>query len=201
MKINFILFDIFETLDVFGPVEILSRIENADLHYISMEGEAIKSRQNYYIQTEPIFSVIPDGILVIPGGQGTRNLVDNEAFISKLKSICNSAEYVLSVCTGSALLAKTGVLNNRTATSNKKTFEWVKSINRSVNWIEQARWTVDGKYYTSSGVSAGMDMSLGFISDLFGEEKAVQIARDIEYVWNRNKEYDFFNVTIDSITV
>ena len=191
MCVNFILFDNFETLDVFGPVEILSRIENADLHCISMEGKAMKSRQNYYIQTEPIFSVIPDGILVIPGGQGTRNLVDNEAFISKLKSICNSAEYVLSVCTGSALLAKTGVLNNRTATSNKKAFEWVKSINRSVNWIEQARWTVDGKYYTSSGVSAGMDMSLGFISDLFGEEKAVQIARDIEYVWNRNKEYDF----------
>lgn len=175
MCVNFILFDNFETLDVFGPVEILSRIENADLHYISMEGKAMKSRQNYYIQTEPIFSVIPDGILVIPGGQGTRNLVDNEAFISKLKSICNSAKYVLSVCTGSALLVKTGVLNNQTATSNKKAFEWVKSINRSVNWIEQARWTVDGKYYTSSGVSAGMDMSLGFISDLFGEKKQYRL--------------------------
>lgn len=90
------------------------------------------------------------------------------------------------------MLAKSGVLDKRNATSNKKAFDWVRSISQNVNWIKKARWVVDEKYYTSSGVSAGMDMSLGFISDLFGIEKAKQIAFDIEYFWNSNKECDVF---------
>lgn len=73
-----------------------------------------------------------------------------------------------------------------------KAFDWVKSISRKVNWIKNARWVVDEKYYTSSGVSAGMDMSLGFVRDLFGKEKAQQIAADIEYIWNSNREFDVF---------
>ncbi len=91
-----------------------------------------------------------------------------------------------------SLLAKTGLLDNHNATSNKKAFEWVRSISNDVKWIRNARWVADGKYYTSSGVSAGMDMALGFISDLFGKDKANQIANDIEYIWNSNKETNVF---------
>ena len=96
--------------------------------------------------------------MVIPGGQGTRTLIDDKKYIAQLKELCLNAEYVLSVCTGSALLAKTGLLANRNATSNKKAFEWVKSISNNVNWIREARWITDDKFYTPSGVSAGMDM-------------------------------------------
>ena len=119
MDINFLLFEDFETLDIFGPIEILARIDNVSLHYVSIEGGLIKSRQNYYIQTEAVSTIKTNGFLVIPGGQGTRSLINDESFIAKLESICQSAEYVLSICTGSALLAKTGVLDNRNATSNK----------------------------------------------------------------------------------
>lgn len=59
-------------------------------------------------------------------------------------------------------------------------------------WIKCARWVVDGKFYTSSGVSAGMDMSLGFITDRSGKEAADEIANAIEYVWNHDKENDLF---------
>ena len=93
--------------------------------------------------------------------------MSNELFINTLRNLCDRAENVLSICTGSALLAKSGVLDKRNATSNKKALDWVRSISQNVNWIKKARWVVDEKYYTSSGVSAGMDMSLGFISDLF----------------------------------
>ena len=185
MDINFLFFTDFETLDIFGPIEILERIENVNVRYISFQGGLIKSKQAYRIETENISAINLNGVLVIPGGQGTRDLINDEEFISQLKVLCSKAEYVLSICTGAALLAKTGLLDNRKATSNKKAFEWVKSISGNVNWIEKARWVVDDKFYTSLGVSAGMDMSLGFVSDIFGVEKANQIADNIEYTWNK----------------
>ena len=192
MDIYFLFFENFETLDIFGPIEILSRIDNATLHYISLQGGLIKSRQGYAIKTVSTIECRPNSVLVIPGGQGTRKLVNDDIFISKLRTLCQSAEYVLSICTGSVLLAKTGVLDNRKATSNKKAFEWVQSVSSNVNWIRKARWVVDGKYYTSSGVSAGMDMALGFVNDIYGIDKATEVARDIEFIWNTNKNTDCF---------
>ena len=62
-----------------------------------------------------------------------------------------------------------------------------------VNWIKRARWTVDDKYYTSSGVSAGMDMTLGFLSDIHGIEFARKIAFEIEYNWTEQKDNDNFS--------
>ena len=53
---------------------------------------------------------------------------------------------------------------------------------------------IDGKYYTSSGVSAGIDMSLGFVCDHFGEEIARKIAKRIEYEWNDKKDNDIFGI-------
>ena len=192
MDIYFLFFEDFETLDVFGPVEILSRIEKVKLHYISLSGGIIKSKQGFYTQTESITGIAPNSIVVVPGGQGTRSLVSDELFITTLQNLCNRAKNVLSICTGSALLAKSGVLDNRKATSNKKAFEWVQTTSSNINWIRNARWVIDGKYYTSSGVSAGMDMALGFVSDLYGNDKAMQIAKDIEYVWNSNSNMDCF---------
>jgi transcriptional regulator GlxA family with amidase domain len=61
-----------------------------------------------------------------------------------------------------------------------------------VNWVKKARWAIDGKYYTSSGVSAGMDMTLGFIRDIHGIDLARKIAYEIEYTWQENKEVDEF---------
>ena len=162
------------------------------MHYISISGGLIRSKQGYYIQTESITEIAPNSILVVPGGQGTRSLVSDELFITTLRNLCNRAKNVLSICTGSALLAKSGVLDNRKATSNKKAFEWVQTTSSNINWIRNARWVIDGKYYTSSGVSAGMDMALGFVSDLYGNDKAMQIAKDIEYVWNSNSNMDCF---------
>lgn len=97
------------------------------------------------------------------------------------------------MCTGSALLAKTGILKGRKATSNKKAFDWVKSVDTEVNWLYEPRWVIDGKFYTSGGVSAGIDMTLGFIADFFDEKKALEIAQHIEYAWNPDKNSDLFS--------
>lgn len=192
MNINILLFNNFETLDIFGPIEILGQIEDYQIHYYSEGGGAIINAQKLKILTEPISSADKSGILVIPGGMGTRELVNNVSFLDKLKLIAEKSTYCLSICTGSAVLAKCGVLKNRKATSNKQALEWVKSVSDQVNWIEKARWVADGKYYTSSGISAGIDMTLGFVSDRFGKDKAIKIANDIEYIWNDDCTNDIF---------
>lgn len=192
MDVNILLFPNFETLDAFGPVEVLGRIEEYKLHYSSMSGGIITSRQGTKIITEAVKDTNPSGLLVIPGGQGTRPLVKDARFIEMLADLSAASTYCLSVCTGSALLAKTGLLNGVQATSNKKAFEWVQSINPAVLWVKKARWISSGKYYTSSGVSAGIDMTLGFIAEQFGRNKAQEIAEHIEYIWNANPSNDPF---------
>lgn len=194
MDVNILLFHDFETLDAFGPVEVFGCIEEYKLRYISVSGGTITSRQGMRILTEDIKDADPYGILLIPGGQGTRSLVNDIEFIEKLSDMVVKSKYCLTVCTGSALLAKTGLLNNKRATSNKKAFEWVKSINTNVLWAEKARWVADQKYYTSSGVSAGIDMALGFVAERFGVNRAQEAAGHIEYIWNSDPNNDPFAV-------
>ena len=192
MHINCVLFNDFETLDLFGPVEVFGTIKKWKINYFSIEGGNIKNNDNVQIITEKIDKIENYDILLLPGGIGTRTLVNDVEFISKLREAAEKSLWCLTVCTGSALLAKTGLLDNYEATSNKTAFEWVKSINENVKWKQKARWVVDGKYYTSSGVSAGIDMSLGFICDRFGEDAAKSTAKIIEYEWHNNKDNDIF---------
>jgi putative intracellular protease/amidase len=153
----------------------------------------IRNDHGILIATDKLEKII-DGtdIFLIPGGPGTRKEIDNVLFIETVKKISSQSKWVLTVCTGSALLAKTGLLDGRRATSNKKAFEWVTKTSDAVEWIREARWTVHDKYYTSSGVSAGMDMTFGFLCDLQGVEFARKIAYEMEYVWNENKNEDHF---------
>lgn len=194
MDVNYLLYNGFETLDLFGPVEILSRVDNLRSAYYSISGGIIESTQGTQILTESIGKADMRGVLVIPGGRGTRTLINDEQFINQLSTYAKEAKYCLSVCTGAALLAKAGVLNWKKATSNKKALEWVESTSHKTSWKKCARWVKDGNIYTSSGVSAGMDMALGFVSDICGKEKALQIADDIEYIWNKDMENDWFAV-------
>lgn len=193
-RFNIILFDDFETLDALGPAEVIGKIPDLyHLDYYSLTGGVITSAQNLKICTRPFHEMDPKGYLLIPGGAGTRSLVQDSAFIQALAAATRQAPYILTVCTGSALLAKTGRLDNKQATSNKRAFDWVKSIRPAVHWQEKARWVVDGHTYSSSGVSAGIDMTLGFISDLHGKKTAQEIADRIEYLWNSDPTNDPFS--------
>jgi putative intracellular protease/amidase len=195
MNVSILLFDGFETLDVFGPVEIFGRIKDRfRVNFYSLAGDMIRNDHGILMATEAL-EKLTNGtdIFLIPGGPGTRREIDNVRLIDAIKAICGASKFVLTVCTGSALLARTGLLDGRNATSNKKAFEWVKSSRDAVRWVREARWTVDGNYYTSSGVSAGMDMTLGFLSDLYGAEFSRKVAYEMEYVWHENKTEDHFH--------
>jgi putative intracellular protease/amidase len=197
MDINCLLFDDFETLDLFGPVEVLGGVKEYAIRYFSMEGGIIHSAHKVPVATEQANDMDPSGILLVPGGRGTRGLVNDPVFISRLRDIAEKSMWCLTVCTGSGLIAKTGLLDGHSATSNKMAFEWAKSTGEKVNWLYRARWVADEKYYTSSGVSAGIDMSLGFLADRLGEEFAKTRAKSIEYEWSNDKNNDPFAISLE----
>ena len=194
MEIAALLFDDYETLDVFGPAVIFGRLADIyTLKFYSLEGGLVKNGHGVSVVTEKLAtSVIDPHVFLIPGGWGTRVEIDNKLLIEQIKAISLTSEYVLTVCTGSALLAKTGLLDGKTATSNKRAYAWVTSISEDVLWDPKARWTIAGKYYTSSGVSAGMDMALGFLSDRHGLAFARKVAAEIEYNWIEDMRNDSF---------
>ena len=167
--------------------------EYFDIRMISENGEAVGSRQGPISMVEHSFADATNyDILLVPGGLGTRREVNNQSMLSWLKSKAEKAEYITSVCTGSALLAKAGVLDGIQATTNKAAYDWATSQNSAVIWKKQARWIEDGKFFTSSGVSAGMDMSLALIEKLLGQESAEKIAIWAEYDWHRDPSWDPF---------
>ena len=103
-----------------------------------------------------------------------------------------SRKMLTSVCTGSGVLAAAGLLDGYRATSHKRAFAWAVSQGPRVKWVPHARWVNDGNRWTSSGVAAGMDMTLAVVGHLQGEELADQIADTIEYEWHRDPQWDPF---------
>jgi transcriptional regulator GlxA family with amidase domain len=193
-EFDVILFNDFALLDAFGPAQVIGYLDKIyRIGYFSENGGIIRSSQNAGIETLPLSGIAERSVILIPGGFGTRREANNVDFIRAIGRIAESSEFVLTVCTGSALLAKTGLLKRRKATSNKLAFDWAREQDKDVDWIEKARWVADGKYYTSSGVSAGIDMTLGFVSDRLGREIADKIAYGMEYIRNPDPGNDPFS--------
>lgn len=192
--IGTVLFPGFELLDVFGPLEMFGLWpDEFELHLVAENGPSVKSGMGPASVIDDLFSDDNNyDVLLIPGGPGTRTEVDNPVMLDWLNRKAETAEYVTTVCTGSAILAKAGLLDGRKATTNKNAFQWVSTCGPDVQWQKQARWVEDGKYFTSSGVSAGMDMALAFMAHVLGQEKAEQAADWAEYDWHQDAGWDPF---------
>ena len=198
-----VVFEGFTTLDMYGPVQAFAscRVPEGDggwLRYFDQftmgdTATAMKSGEGPTTMADYSFEDAPDfDILLIPGGFGTRAVVSDEALLGKIAAMSAKAEVTATVCTGSAILARTGLLDGRPATSNKVAWDWVLQQGPRVDWKRQARWVDDGDIVTSSGVSAGIDMALDLIARLRGEETAATSARFMEYIWNRDPSNDPF---------
>ena len=189
-----VLFEGFELLDVFGPLEMFGlAADHFEIRLISETGGVVTSRQGPKSVCDDSFNTAPMiNVLLVPGGIGTRREVNNPVLLNWLKERSQQAEFVASVCTGSALLAKAGVLDGLRATSNKLAFAWAASQSEKVQWQQQARWVEDGKVFSSSGVSAGIDMALAVIAKLVNEQAAEQAANFAEYSWQRDADRDPF---------
>jgi transcriptional regulator GlxA family with amidase domain len=131
-------------------------------------------------------------LLLIPGGDSALEAAKSSALADWIVATASHAELIMTVCTGSILLATTGMLDGRKATTNKIDYIGTVPLGPRVDWVRQARWVEDGKFFTSSGVSAGMDMTLAAISHLFGDEVAREIAVGTEYEWHDDATWDPF---------
>lgn len=188
------LFDRFELLDVFGPIEMFGALPGLfRIELLGPEEGPVASAQGPRVIAERAYAdASPCDIVLVPGGIGTRRLVDDEQFLAWLRRWALPARYVTSVCTGSGVLAAAGLLDGFRATSNKRTFGWARNQGTRVEWVPEARWVEDRNRWTSAGVAAGMDMALALIEHLHGEELAVETADQVEYDWHRDPGWDPF---------
>ncbi|KAJ0419024.1 class I glutamine amidotransferase-like protein [Aspergillus carlsbadensis] len=132
-------------------------------------------------------------VLIVPGGAGTRFPHIVAPVISFIRIIYPTVQYAFSICNGSGVFARAGILDGKRATTNKILYESTTALGPNVHWVREARWVVDGNVWTASGVSAGIDAALAFVRSVYGEELAVGIAREMEYVWdNGDGEVDPF---------
>ena len=189
-----LIFPGFELLDVCGPLEIFGSLSDKfKIIIIAEKIGQVKSTQNIALIADADFNSTPPlDLLLISGGLGTRQEVNNQELINWISRQALTTDLLLSVCTGSALLAKTGILDNRLATSNKKAFDWVMQQGSKVNWVHKARWVDDGNIITSSGVAAGIDVSLYVIAKLYGIQTSENLACGLEYIWNKDANNDPF---------
>jgi putative intracellular protease/amidase len=191
--VGIVLYQGFEVLDVFGPVEMWGNVPEFQVVLIAQKAGPVRSAQGVeVVATHDFSSAPPLDVMMVPGGIGTRAELQNPAFLDYLRRQHERTQVTASVCTGSVLLAKAGLLRGHAATSNKNFFGWAVDADPQVDWRIKARWVVDGKLITSSGVSAGTDMALGLVSKLLGLDRARALARALEYVWNENPDNDPF---------
>ncbi len=189
-----VLFEGFELLDVFGPLEIFGVLpDQFRLTLVGPTAGAVRSAQGPQVIAQCSYQDAPPAeVVLVPGGIGTRRLVDDHEFLGWLARWSSKAELITSVCTGSALLAAAGLLDGYRATSNKRAFAWAREQGRGVDWVPQARWVEDRNRWTSSGVAAGMDMALAIVARLHGDRLADSVADGVELEWHRDPTWDPF---------
>lgn len=189
-----VLFDRFELLDVFGPLELFGALpDRFEIRLLGEKAGPVHSAQGPIVLADHSYEDAsrPDVVLV-PGGIGTRTLVQDRSFSAWLAAWARQAELITSICTGSGVLAAAGLLDGYRATSTKRAFHWARAQGPRVDWIAQARWVEDRDRWTSAGVAAGMDMTLALIARLHSDELATAVADRVEYDWHRDPTWDPF---------
>ena len=195
LKLGAILYNDFELLDLYGPLEMFGSVAGEiEIATVAERIGPVASTQGPQTLATYDFDTLPRcELLLLPGGIGTVAELDNPNMLAFLRDRAPQAKKTMSVCSGSALLAKAGLLDGKRATSNKMFFSLATSQSDAVDWQPEARWVSDDGFVTSSGVSAGTDMALAVIADLFGQERAEQVAIYTEYQWHRDANTDPFS--------
>ncbi len=190
LTIGIVLFDDVEVLDFAGPFEVFAvagnvteggfRVvtvaERADASRPIVARNGLKIVPDYTLQDAPHLD-----LLVVPGGQGTRREVANPKLIGWIKRRAAEAQLTTSVCTGSFLLAETGMLAGKTATTHWASVERMAQTYSMTHVRGDARFVDEGDIVTSAGISAGIDMSLYVVGRLKGADVAAKTARHMEY--------------------
>jgi transcriptional regulator GlxA family with amidase domain len=193
--VGILIFDDVEVLDFAGPFEVFSRTRLVagaesrrsddsapfDVFTVGRNHTVTAIGGLKVIPTYSLADAPPIDILVVPGGFGTRALLDDEAMLAWIRRAAHRAAQVTSVCTGALLLARIGALRGRRATTHWAALDLLASIDSTILVQRDARVVAD-TVVTSAGVSAGIDMAFALVEKLHGPEVARETARYIEYV-------------------
>jgi transcriptional regulator GlxA family with amidase domain len=187
--IGILLFDGVEELDAVGPYEVLAawaRIRPDDgwrTITVGVAGPGPVRGAKGLVMTPDVGlgAAGPIDLVVHPGGQGTRPLMDDAAHLEWMRTQAATDELTTSVCTGSLVLAAAGLLRNRPATTHWASLETLAAIDPTIDVRPDDRYVDDGDIVTSAGVSAGIDMALHLVARLAGDERAREVRRYIQY--------------------
>ena len=185
----FLFFDGMEVLDFAGPLEVLGEAKDEagrnrfDLSFARPgQDELIDVRNGLTVRAaHSIEAIETAGLLVIPGGRGVAELVEQIEVIQFIRRLAGTGAEVFSICTGSWLLAEAGLLNGQPATSHFLALDRLESRYPAVDWKRDTRYVFYEGGLTSAGVSAGIDAAFALLSRQFGEAYAQAQADMMEY--------------------
>lgn len=179
MQVNIILVPDMVQLDVTGPFEVLARTPGWAIDLVAASPEPVRTERGLTIlPTRTRETALPSDILVVPGGSGIDRAMLDTDWVVYTRREAGRARFVFGICTGSLLLAASGVLEGRTAGGH-----WLSRDLLTQFGVRPSheRMTVDGKFYTSGGVTSGIDMALRVVADVVDEVTARKIQLQIEY--------------------
>lgn len=178
-----LLFDGAEIIDFAGPYEVFGQA-GFDVYTVSADGGDIRTAMDLSVGVDHDFAGAPQAdILLIPGGN-VRNVADDPATLDFIRTQSASADHVLSVCTGSFVLAATGLLDGKTATTFHGSFDSMASAFPEIEIVRDRRWVDTGKLVTSAGLSSGIDAALHVVGEVRGVDIARAVAMNLEYDWS-----------------
>jgi len=198
MRVGILLFDQVEVLDVAGPFEVFSatrlnesrRCEESspfEVILVSENTAQITAVGGLIFTPDTTIHNCPDlDLLIIPGGWGTRKEIDNKMIIGWIADKAAEARLIASVCTGSSLLGRAGLLNGREATTHWQAFDFLRESAPAIKIREDVRFTTTVPIFTSAGISSGIDLALKIVSYFLGIEVGKATARHMEYPYPEN---------------
>jgi transcriptional regulator GlxA family with amidase domain len=199
LNVGIYIFDDVEVLDFAGPYEVFSRTrlvpgvesrrttDSAPFRVFTVARglDTVTATGGLRVLPDYDFATAPAiDLLVVPGGFGTRALLSDAEALQWVRATASRASRVTSVCTGALLLAKTGILAGKRATTHWGALDLLASIDPSVD-VDRVRRVVDDGVVTSAGVSAGIDMALSVVESLHGAAVADETAKYIEFPRSR----------------
>ncbi|MGB8331559.1 MAG: DJ-1/PfpI family protein [Polyangiales bacterium] len=180
MQIAIALFDRVTALDAIGPYEVLQRLPGAEVRFVGHRRGEVRTDNGFLGLTvdHPFEDVSAPEIVLVPGGIGTRALLDDEVILNWIRTVHVTSRFTTSVCTGSLLLAAAGLLNGLPATTH---FSARQLLARYGAEPSEQRVVQVGKIITAAGVSSGIDMALTLAELLTDATTAKALQLMIEY--------------------
>ena len=192
-NVAILVFDEVEVLDFTGPFEVFSVADELsgrtafNVFTVAETPGTLRARNGLKIVAAHTLETAPaPQILVVPGGLGTRPLLNRPALLDWIRRSARTAEVVASVCTGSLVLGRAGLLDGLTATTHRDNFAELRAAAPAAQVVENVRFADHGRIATSAGISAGIDLSLHLVARLLGEDGARKTAEYMEYHWRND---------------